>query len=200
MSNASVTIPAGQTRGTFVVRVTDDQLDELAETIMVSLGTPIGGGTLGSPNSIAITIDDNDPVVSFARSMDSVADSNGVVTVIAQTASPVVEAISIPFALLGNASNPSDYTLSANQFDFVPGSSTAAITFTINGDSLVEPLEFVTLRLSPPVNASLGLNQQYTLFLGDANSPTATGLDLNGPPRGKIICRRAPSSSKMRRR
>jgi putative intracellular protease/amidase len=185
VSNQEVRIPAGQTRGIFTIRVTDDQLDELAETIVVSLGTPNGGASVGSSNSTTITIDDNDPVVSFARGSDTVADSNSTITVIAQTGSPVVEAISIPFAIYGSASNPTDYTLSANQFNFALGASTAAVTITIHGDGIIEPLEFVTLRLTPPANASLGSSKQYTLFLADADTPVAPGLDLNGPASGQ---------------
>lgn len=186
INQAEVRIPAGQTRGTFTIRVNDDQVDELPETIVVSLGTPSGGAALNtSSTTMAITIQDNDPVVSFLRSSDMTTDTGGTITVVAHTLSPVVEAISIPFTTFGNASSTIDYTLSAQQFDFAIGASTAAITLTIHGDGLVEPLEYVTLRLAPPAHASLGSATQYTLFLSDAESPATTGLDLNGSAPGQ---------------
>ncbi|MBL8828616.1 MAG: cadherin-like domain-containing protein [Planctomycetaceae bacterium] len=183
-SENEVRIPAGQTRGVVSIRLTDDQLDELAETIIVSLGLP-SGATLGSPQTTTITIDDNDPVISFARSSDTTTDAAGTFTIIAQAMNPVVEPISIPFTIAGSASNPADYTISANQFDFALGASTAAITVTINADGVVEPTEYITLRLAPPANASLGATKQYTLFLADADTPVAAGLDLNGPALGQ---------------
>ncbi|MBL8829275.1 MAG: phosphoribosylformylglycinamidine synthase subunit PurQ [Planctomycetaceae bacterium] len=186
IDQAEVRIPAGQTRGTFTIRVNDDQVDESAETIVVSLGTPSGGAALNtSSTTMAITIQDNDPEVSFLRSSDMTTDTGGTITVVAHTLSPVVEAISIPFATFGNASSASDYTLSAQQFDFAIGASTAAITLTIHGDGIVEPLEYVTLRLAPPAHASLGSAMQYTLFLSDAESPATTGVDLNGSAPGQ---------------
>ncbi|MBL8828063.1 MAG: cadherin-like domain-containing protein, partial [Planctomycetaceae bacterium] len=185
VSEQEVRIPAGQTRATFTILLTDDQLDELTETIVVSLGPPSGGASFGTPITTTITIDDNDPVVSFARGSDITTDAAGTVTVVAETVSPVIEAISIPFAVVSSASNPADYTISANQFDFASGASTAAITITINADGVVEPLEFITLRLTPPPQASLGSGQQYTLYLADAGTVPGPGLDLNGAAPGQ---------------
>ncbi|MBL8827197.1 MAG: cadherin-like domain-containing protein, partial [Planctomycetaceae bacterium] len=179
LSTSTLTIPAGQTRATFTVAITDDVVDEVAETLVINLDTPTGA-SLGANAALTITIDDNDPVLSFARSSDTSANENGTITVVARTLSPVIADLTVPFTAFGAAILNSDYTLSANQFQFLAGSSTAAVTITITDDATLEPSETVTLQLQPPPNTSLGSPGLYTLFISDNDSPVAPGLDLNG--------------------
>ncbi|MBL8830098.1 MAG: hypothetical protein JNM18_24180, partial [Planctomycetaceae bacterium] len=179
LSTTTVTIPAGQTRAIFTLSVTDDQLDELPETLTIQLGTPTGG-ELGTNSALTVTIDDNDPVLSFARNTDTTSDENGTITVIARSLSPVIADLTVPFTSYGRATLGVDYTLSANAFQFVAGSSTAAVTLTILDDAVVESSEAVTLSLQPPPNTSLGSPGLYTLFISDNDTPPAVGLDLNG--------------------
>ncbi|MBL8829753.1 MAG: peptidoglycan DD-metalloendopeptidase family protein [Planctomycetaceae bacterium] len=184
LSTTTVTIPAGQTRAIFTLTVTDDQLDELPETLTIQLGTPTGG-ELGTNTALTVTIDDNDPVLSFARTTDTTSDENGTITVIARSLSPVIADLTVPFTSYGRATLGVDYTLSANAFQFVAGSSTAAVTLTILDDAVVESSEAVTLSLQPPPNTSLGSPGLYTLFISDNDTPPAVGLDLNGLATGQ---------------
>ncbi len=184
LSTTNVTIPAGQTRAIVTLTVTDDQRDELPETLTIQLGTPIGG-ELGTNTALTVTIDDNDPVLSFVRSSDTTSDESGTITVIARSLSPVIADLTVPFTSFGSATLGVDYTLSANAFQFVAGSSTAAVTLTIIDDAVVESSEAVTLSLQPPPNTSLGSPGLYTLFISDNDTPLAVGLDLNGLATGQ---------------
>ncbi len=184
LSTTSVTIPAGQTRAIVTLTVTDDQRDELPETLTIQLGTPIGG-ELGTNTALTVTIDDNDPVLSFVRSSDTTSDESGTITVIARSLSPVIADLTVPFTSYGSATLGVDYTLSANAFQFLAGASTAAVTLTIVDDAVVESSEAVTLSLQPPPNTSLGSPGLYTLFISDNDTPPAVGLDLNGLATGQ---------------
>ncbi len=82
MNGTSLVIPAGQTRSAFTLTITDDQVDELHEVLLINLGTP-SGASLGANDELSITIEDNDPVLSFARSSDTSANESGTITVIA---------------------------------------------------------------------------------------------------------------------
>ncbi len=115
---------------------------------MINLGTP-SGASLGANDEFSITIEDNDPVLSFVRSSDVTSNESGTITVIARTLSPVIADLTVPFTSFGSATLGVDYTLSANAFQFLAGASTAAVTLTIVDDAVVESSEAVTLSLQP---------------------------------------------------
>lgn len=58
-SGGQLTIPAGETSGTFDVVILDDPIDEPNETVNLSLSNP-ENATLGTPNTAVLTILDND--------------------------------------------------------------------------------------------------------------------------------------------
>lgn len=55
-----MTFQPGDTEQTISVVTSQDEIDEPDETFEVSLSNPIGGGTLGTPSSSTVTIDDDD--------------------------------------------------------------------------------------------------------------------------------------------
>ena len=76
---------------TFSVPITNDTLDEPNETFTVTLTSPTGGATLGSPSSATVTIMDDDPTptvqFSVASSSGSEATTPASITVTLSAAS-----------------------------------------------------------------------------------------------------------------
>ena len=67
LANGTLTISAGDTSGTITIAgIVDDTLDEVDETVIVTLSSPTNA-TLGSDDAHTYTITDNDnaPVVDF---------------------------------------------------------------------------------------------------------------------------------------
>ena len=73
----SVTLTATQVRQTFTFGVTDDAVDETDETVELEFGVPLPAGvTVGSPDTATVTLRDNDPAVSDAPRISTVALSS----------------------------------------------------------------------------------------------------------------------------
>lgn len=66
----TLTFAAGETSRTFTLLITDDGLAELDETITLSLDNPTGA-TLGVPNTVTLTITDNDPTTATVNPIDT---------------------------------------------------------------------------------------------------------------------------------
>ncbi len=70
----SVTFSSTAVRKTFIFEVTDDAIDERAETVELGFGLPLPGGvTVGSQDSATVTLRDNDPATTAAPHISTVA-------------------------------------------------------------------------------------------------------------------------------
>ena len=71
LADGRATITAGNTAGTLTLVIDDDNLDEVNETVVVELSNP-ANGSIGSVNTMTITIVDEDPepTVRFAVGAD----------------------------------------------------------------------------------------------------------------------------------
>ena len=73
----SVTFSSTAVRKTFIFEVTDDAIDERAETVELGFGLPLPGGvTVGSQDSATVTLRDNDPATTAAPHISTVALSS----------------------------------------------------------------------------------------------------------------------------
>ena len=78
----TVTILAGETTGTIEIEILDDSVDELDETLTLTLSAPVNA-TLGTPATTTVTITDDDaaPTVALAATTAAVVESAGTVAI-----------------------------------------------------------------------------------------------------------------------
>ncbi len=137
-SSTSLSIPAGDTSGTIVIKVKGDTLDEPNETIIVTLGAPTnatvstaeGAGT----GTGTITDDDGTPTVTLELSSASITENGGSSTVTASLNGASHQAVTLTVAAAAvSPAATGDYTLSANTtLTIAAGAteSTGAVTLT----------------------------------------------------------------------
>ena len=183
-SPATVSFPAGSTSQTVTLTVAGDTQPEADETVVLNLGSPSTGTSLGGPNvhTLTITNDDGTPsTVSFASAAGAIAEGNAGTSTytvnVALTGAAITSALTVPVSVdvaNSTATSPSDYLLNTTSVSFSPGGATTqAVTVTVNGDLTFEPNETVRLRLGTPSNAAVLVGQPNAHVLTITNDDAA---------------------------
>jgi len=169
---------------TFTVPITNDTLDEANETFTVTLSSPTGAATLGSPTSATVTITDDDPTptvqFSAASSSGSEATTPASIAVILSAASG--QTVTVNYATAnGTATAGSDYTATSGTLTFNPGVTSQTISVPIINDTTVEGNETFTVTLSGPTGgATSGIPSSATVtIIDDDPAPAAYTYILN---------------------
>ncbi|HTN22681.1 MAG TPA: Calx-beta domain-containing protein [Solirubrobacteraceae bacterium] len=152
---------------TVSVPVAGDRLDEPNETFRLVLS----GAEVAAGDATATIVDDDaPPAVSVGDAAP--ATEGGTAAFPVALNSPSGRDVTVTFAT-ANASAVAgqDYTARSGTLTIPAGATTAAVAVALTDDSIDEPAEAFELRLSAPVNATLG----------DA-AGTATIIDNDEPP------------------
>jgi len=171
-TNGLLVFAPGQTRQTFPLRITNDSLVELNETLTLNLAS-ISNSTLGSPLTFTI-LDDDPPTLGFANPAISTSENGGVVTVQVALSAPSGQTISVGYATTqsGTAQPAVDFQPVSGVLTFGPGQTSRSFSIDITDDLLDELSETVVLVLLNPTNALPGV-VAATLTILDDDPPTA---------------------------
>ncbi len=165
----SLSFAPGQTSLNITVPITDDTLDELNETVALSLGTPTNAD-LGTPSNATLTIIDDDPrpTVQFTSASYSVVENVPTVDITVTLNATSELTVTAPYAT-GNltASAGSDYAAQTGILSFAPGQTSLNFTVPITDDALNELDETVALSLGTLTNADPGVPVTATLTIND---------------------------------
>jgi Concanavalin A-like lectin/glucanases superfamily/Regulator of chromosome condensation (RCC1) repeat/Calx-beta domain/Thrombospondin type 3 repeat len=187
----------GETTKTFLIPITDDDEIEADETVNLTLLNPAGGAVLGTPNSAALTIHDNDPNVSFAVSRGSTEEKNQVLWLDVELSATTGPPVTVSYTVSGTATAGQDHQLAAGVLSFAGrnrfNQASRRVRLPIVDDTTIEPDETVVVELTGPTNAVLGPrpSHTHTILASDAPAPDFTGntietarfVDLSTRPR-----------------
>jgi len=165
----------GETTKTIVVPILSDALLEGPETFTVSLSTPTGGATLGTPASTTITILDAEAVVGFALSSLTVSEAAPTATVTVLRSGPLTSPATVQFRTVEGAGGGSavpdvDYRpVPLTTLTFPAGMASRTVTVPLLNDTVSDGQRSINLELSNP-SAGLALGttaRRMSILLND---------------------------------
>ena len=164
----TLTFVNGQTSQNVSVPITNDSINEPNETVNLTLSNVGGSGSLGSPATAVLTIQDDDaPTVSFALGSYSVSEAGPSVTLSVNRSGDASGPTTVDYSTddfvaarcdttPAQASAKCDYATAGGQLRFAPGETTKTIVLSIVDDAFVEGGEQLSVALSNQVGAGLG--------------------------------------------
>ena len=154
------TIPANATSSTVTVTPREDTVAECGETAIATLAAD-AAYTVGTPSSATVTITDNDlPTVTLstpdATASESPTTDTGRFSV--KRTGCTNNTLVVTYLVGGTATPATDYRKLSGIVTMQVNKATATITVNPIDDTVVEPVETVTLQLLPGGNYILGTN------------------------------------------
>ena len=151
--------------GTITLQIPDDGIDEVPETLIVTLTkvtTEAGMVAIGSPNSVTTTVlPAATETVSFASAAVTAAeDAPGGLEFTVNLTEDISDDVVVRYDVLPGTASPSDYTSDSSSGTETITVTTASFSVMPVNDMLAEDSETFTVRLSlvnPPENVALGI-------------------------------------------
>ena len=175
----TLTFAPGETTKTVPITVVQDDLNELDETVTVTLSNETNATIASAVGTLTITDDEERPTLSIASvtsSDEQATDLVATVTLSGQSS----QTITVDYASSnGSATATSDYTAVSDTLTFDPGDLTKTILIPILHDTVDEIDETFDISLSTPVNANISTtNGSATMTItDDDDAPTVSIAD-----------------------
>ena len=170
---SNVTFQSGETRQSFTVTATDDEVDDDDEKVELSFGTLPPGYRDGSQAVATVNlIDDDDPEVSvsFDESSYEVTEGGAAATVVVELSADPERTLTIPMDTthVGGAS-PSDYRGIPSSVTFRSGEQQKSFTVTAVNDAVDDDGESVRMSFGtlPDSRVSSGSPATATVTIAD---------------------------------
>ena len=174
--SSTLVIPAGQTRGTIRVPITDDDVDEADEMFTLALRRPRFASLRGSDATATGKIADDDGLPSLAVADVSAAEDAGSVTFEVALGAASGLDVSVDYATVdATAEAGVDYEATSGTLIIPAGETVGTIAVPIVDDVLDEADEAFTLTLSGGVQAVAPVDP-VTAIIADDDEPPSLAL------------------------
>jgi ELWxxDGT repeat protein len=155
--SGTLTIPAGQTKGTINVPVIGDRLPELDETFFVNLSGATNA-TIADGQAVGTIVDDEPRIsISDVSMKEGKPNQATLFTFTVMLSVPYDQPVTMSFSTANGTATSvdNDYLAKAGTLTFAPGETTKTITIEVKGDSKRESNEYFYLDLSGNSSNSL---------------------------------------------
>ncbi|HEY0343048.1 MAG TPA: choice-of-anchor P family protein [Solirubrobacteraceae bacterium] len=183
-TNGTLTFAPGEDTKTITVPIVDDSIAENDENFFVGLSGPLGA-TIADDRGVG-TIIDNDARISINDVTVTEGDAGTTPATFNVTLShSSSKTITVQYATAdGTATAPADYGTTSGTVTFAPGETSKAVVVQVRGDTIDEPNETFTVKLSQPTNAAFADDTGVGTIIDDdrngAFSCRASALRLTG--------------------
>jgi hypothetical protein len=161
-ASGTVTFAPGDTAKTVTISVNGDLLVEPDEVIPVTFTNPTNA-TIAGTGVVDGTITNDDHAVVLPGGAVVAEDNAGttLLTVPVRLSNPSTLTITVqwftgPAGKAPRADPATDFNAASGIVTFAPGQTAQTVSITVNGDTLVEPNEWVTISFNHPTNAKMG--------------------------------------------
>jgi subtilisin family serine protease len=166
-ANGTLVFAPGVRSKTFGVTIRANTIDEPDRAFTLVLSNPVNA-VAGTPLTATVTIKDDDPppAVVFSTTSYAVHENAGLGSATVHLQSTSAWTVTVDYATSdGPAVAGNDYVATRGTLTFAPGDINKSFNVPIIDDVLAEPNETMTLKLSNPVNATLGSANGATLLI-----------------------------------
>ena len=155
-TSAALTFAPGVTARTFTVATLEDTLDELAETLVLTLSDPGPDAVWGVPSVATLTIVDNDPTPTLNINDVSTDESVALMTFVISLSAESALDVTLNYTTSdGTAMAGADYAPNAEQVLILAGQVSALVPIALVDDAIDETNETLSITLGNPVNATI---------------------------------------------
>ncbi len=176
-----LTIPAGSISSAVTVTGVDDVIDEVDETVVVTINSITNGSELGGVGTQSETLtlidDEGVPTVSLSVDQANIGENGDVATVTGTLDVVSGQDITVKVSTGGTATITDDYTISADSIVILAGQFTGTMLISAVSEGVYEVNETVTIDIDSIVGSNATENgvQQITTTITDATPlPTVT--------------------------
>lgn len=176
LNNGLVVFTPGSVSQTINVPIYEDTIDEATETIIVGYTTATGASVSLTASNHAISITDDDILVSFTSS-SAITSEGAILTMtieVVDTPTNLAPAnISGDLTYSGTATNGTDYTTPPASFTITAGTSSTTLAISMTQDTYNENTETIVPLMSSVTNAITGTNASISITLSSSDPVTS---------------------------
>ncbi|MGN6184500.1 MAG: beta strand repeat-containing protein, partial [Thermoanaerobaculia bacterium] len=176
----TLTFAPGEITKSIAVPIIGDTAIETNESFTMTLSNPSNASITTATATGTINNDDGAPSITIGDVAIIEGNSGTSIATFPLTLSgPTTSTVTVNWSTAdGSATASTDYQSNSGIATFAPGSTTATIAITINGDAVPESNETFFVDLAGPSNATLGDSQGGGTIADDDGTPS---LSINDP-------------------
>ena len=183
VNSGTLDVEAGVASANIPVKITDDGMDEEAETVILILSEGTGY-TVGSAKTHTLTITDNDetPEINFALPVSSAAEGEDTQHVTISIDPVPAEEFTVKYSLAGStATEGTDYSITGSgTIKVAADAASVSIPVKIIDDSVDDDNEFIMLTLTDNPGYTVGMQKVHTLTITDNDTPEVSFTSMSG--------------------